>query len=108
MITICLVLVKMYGKSPIKLLIIINKNKEIIIRFIPLKFFIGIMVLISLLIKIINLVQIQFKRDGINQNVLGIKVIINKILNQFNDKILVDGSKDENKFVIIFRKSIFF
>jgi hypothetical protein len=43
-------------------------------------------------------------REGINQNIKGKNKIPNKVLNQFNErlKIFVEGSKIENKFIIIF------
>lgn len=103
---ICLVLVKIYGNNPIKLLNKIRENKEINNKVLPL---IGIRILNSLWrIKTI-LFQIILIREGINQNIGGIRKI-NKIdLNQFNLKLkFVEGSKDENKFIIIFNYLIFF
>lgn len=103
-IDICLVLVKIYGNNPKKLLIKINENKEININVLPLIFELT-KILNSLWrveeIKIHNILN----RDGIIQYI-GVKNIkINKALNQFKlkEKIL-DGSKDENKFAIIFKK----
>jgi hypothetical protein len=101
---ICLVLVNTYGNSPKKLLNTIILKREIKIKVLPL--------ILSDLIKILNslcnvlkiLYHINLKRLGINQKVIG--MIRNPIivLNQFKDipKILVVGSKDENRFVIIF------
>lgn len=50
------------------------------------------------------LFQIIWYREGINQKEQGIKSNPIKVLNQFKDKlkIVVEGSKTENKFVIIF------
>lgn len=47
---------------------------------------------------------------GSNQNINGIKMNNRKVLNQFKDKfiIVVEGSKTENKLVIIFRLLIFY
>lgn len=47
-------------------------------------------------------------REGINQNIKGKNMIPKIVLIQFNDKfkILVEGSKIENKFIIIFRLSL--
>lgn len=44
------------------------------------------------------------RREGINQKIIGKKSIPNIVLIQFIEilKILVDGSKIENKFIIIF------
>lgn len=46
-------------------------------------------------------------REGINQKVKGNKKIPKIVLNQLKDKdiIFVEGSKIENKFIIIFIKS---
>lgn len=58
------------------------------------------------------LFQKIFKREGKNQNIIGKNKIPKNELNQFNDKlkIFVDGSKIENKFIIIFKlkKQMFF
>ena len=83
--TMCLVLVKIYGNNPIKLLNKINENKEINNKVLP---FTGIRILNSLWrIKVI-LFQIILIREGTNQNKGGIKKI-NKIdLNQFNFKLI--------------------
>jgi len=68
----------------------------------PLYLFL-IRVLNSLCKIIIKLFQKVNHRDCKNQYLCGIKKINIKILNQFNDIYkLVDGSKDENKFLIIF------
>lgn len=83
-----------------KLLNKIKENKEINNKVLP---FTGIRILNSLWrIKII-LFQIILIREGTNQNIGGI-IKINKIdLNQFSFKLkFVEGSNDENKFIIIF------
>lgn len=51
------------------------------------------------------LFQKIFIREGKNQNIIGKKRIPRNELSQFKDrlKILVDGSKMENKFIIIFK-----
>lgn len=50
------------------------------------------------------LFQIIWYREGINQKEHGINNKPKKVLNQFREslKIVVEGSKTENKFVIIF------
>lgn len=58
------------------------------------------------LCKVIKILfQKIFIREGKNQNIIGKKRIPRNDLNQFKDKlkILVEGSKIENKFIIIFR-----
>jgi hypothetical protein len=49
-------------------------------------------------------------RDGKNQNIIGKNKIPNIVLNQFKDKlkIFVEGSKIENKFIIIFSLNLMF
>ena len=82
------------------------ENNEIKIRVLPLLIlFVPIRVLNSLCnVYIIVFHKIKC-RVGINQNLIGINIIPINVLIQLNDKfkILVDGSKTENKFVIIFR-----
>jgi len=101
----CLVLVKIIGNSPKKLLSIINKNIEekiIIDLLLNLLFKIILNSLYKLFKILINLILILLE---IIQNGKG--NINNKeiVLNQFIDKskILVVGSNEENKLVIIFR-----
>lgn len=99
-----LVLVKIYGNRPKKLLNTIIANNEIKIKVLPL--------ILSDLIRILNskwrvlmiLNQINLRRLGINQNIVGIRIHPINVLIQFNeiDIILVDGSKEEKRFVIIF------
>lgn len=52
----------------------------------------------------IIIVHIKLYRDGINQNSDGIIINPINVLNQFKDKlnVEVEGSKTENKLVIIF------
>jgi hypothetical protein len=56
------------------------------------------------------LFQKIFNRDGKNQNIIGKNKIPKKELNQFKDKlkIFVEGSKIENKFIIIFKLRIYY
>lgn len=99
-----LVLVKIYGKSPRKLLNKINENIEIKIKVDPFEFIFPNNILNSLW----SFNKIKFHiikwRLGINQNENGININPKKVLIQligmFNK--LVDGSKIENKLVIIF------
>lgn len=100
--TMCLVLVKIYGNSPKKLLNKINLNKEINIRVDPL--IEGpIKVLNSLWRALIILIHRILIREGINQNDDGMTSIPIMVLSQFKDIFqLVEGSKEENKFAIIF------
>jgi len=48
-------------------------------------------------------------REGRNQNIIGKNIIPNIVLNQFKEKlkIFVEGSKIENKFIIIFKLNEF-
>lgn len=53
------------------------------------------------------LIQIIVNRDGINQYIDGIIKIPIRDLNQFRDKWkFVVGSKEENKFAIIFNNKV--
>lgn len=49
-------------------------------------------------------------RDGNNQNNIGKNNNPNNVLNQFKDKLkmFVEGSKIENKFIIIFRLNLIY
>jgi len=51
------------------------------------------------------LFQKMLNREGSNQKIIGKNKIPRKELNQFRErlKILVEGSKIENKFIIIFK-----
>jgi hypothetical protein len=100
--TIWLVLVKIYGNNPKKLLNKIKVNKEI--KIIEFPFLCGF-------IKILNskwrLFKILFhkkkNREGRSQNLRGINKRPKKVLNQFKGiHRVVIGSKTENRFVIIF------
>lgn len=107
--TICLVLVKMYGNNPKKLLNTIILNKEIKINVDPLILLLAIKTLNSLCKVLIILIQIIFIRDGINQNILGNKSKPKKVLNQFKFKLkFVEGSKELNRLVIIFNSIRFY
>lgn len=99
-----LVLVKIYGNNPKKLLNIINANKETNINVLPLCPFGPNNVLNSLWRVKRILFQIIWNRLGISQNMEGIIKRPKKVLSQFKDKfkIVVEGSNTENKFVIIF------
>lgn len=104
-----LVLVKIYGNSPKKLLNKIIENKEININVLPLK---------GELIKILNskwrvliiLNHINEYREGIIQNIDGININPKKVLIQFKERlnIVVEGSNTLNRLVIIFMKSCFY
>ena len=109
-IVIWLVLVKIYGNSPKKLLNRIYVNKEINIKVVPLKLLGPISILNSLCNVIKILFQKIFNRDGINQKIIGKNKIPKIELIQFRDKlkIFVEGSKIENKFIIIFKLKIFY
>lgn len=79
------------------------ENNEIKINVIPLIVLFLINTLNSLWSVDVILIHKKFHRDGINQNIDGISIIPNTVLNQFKEiPDLVDGSNDENKFVIIF------
>lgn len=108
-ITIWLVLVKIYGKRPSKLLNIIMENNEIKINVLPLygEF---IRILNSMCSLLIISIHKRFNRDGINQNIDGINIKPINVLVQFNDKLKVEvaGSNTENRLVIIFNLLNFF
>lgn len=88
----------------------IKENKEINKKVDPFALFVFSKVLNS----VCNLIKILFHiikwRLGINQNINGINIIPKNALNQLNDKLkmLVEGSKIENKFAIIFNLNYFF
>lgn len=99
-----LVLVKIYGNNPKKLLNKIKVNKEININVVPLNLLIPNNVLNSeCKIKKILFQNMEI-REGKNQNIIGKNKIPNIVLSQLKEilKILVEGSKIENKFIIIF------
>jgi hypothetical protein len=72
---------------------------------VPLNLWFPISILNSLWRVIKILFQNKEIREGKNQNSIGKNIIPKKVLNQFKDrfKILVEGSKIENKFIIIFK-----
>jgi predicted sulfurtransferase len=79
-------------------------NKEINIKVVPLKLLTPIKILNSLCnVKKIFCQKIIF-REGINQKVNGKNKIPKRVLNQLKeiDRMFVEGSKIENKFIIIF------
>lgn len=90
--------VKIYGKSPIRLLYKININ--ILTKIIEGSIFFICKTIsnINFLLIIININNILF---GVFQKLRGM-VNISSILSQFIDKIPVAGSNTENKLVIIF------
>lgn len=96
----CLEAVKIYGNNPIILLIRIKVNNLIkIIKFISEY----LRIILSSLIKNLNIIfHSIIYREGISQYWNGKITIIKHILNQFIENfILVEGSKIENKFIII-------
>lgn len=103
-----LVLVKIYGNNPIKLLNRIIENKEINIKVDPFDPIGPNRVLNSLWRVNKILFQKIWYREGINQYIDGIIKIPIKVLNQLSErlKILDDGSNTENKLVIIFNLRI--
>lgn len=107
----CLVLVKIYGNSPKKLLNKINENKEIKIKALPGFLFGPKRVLNSLNNKNRLLFHKKLLREGINQKEQGIRFKPINVLSQFKErlKIEVEGSNTENRFVIIFNlKDLFY
>ena len=106
----CLVLVKIYGNNPMKLLNIIIIKIEMKMNVVPLNDLGPSNVLNSLCKVKFILFHIMLIRDDINQNIDGINSNPMNVLVQFNEilKILVDGSKVENRFVIIFKFDSFF
>lgn len=100
---ICLVLVKIYGNSPKKLLNIIIENKEIKINVLPFILLLFISTENSLCRVNVIFSHMVWNREGINQNRDGINKSPRNVLNQFIEVLkFVDGSKVENRFVIIF------
>lgn len=101
----CLDLVKMYGNRPIKLLIKIVENSVIKINVLPSLIFKRFLnSKCKFLMIVIHKILI---REGISQNICGIKIIIIVDLNQLREKIWVLGSNVENRFVIIFNLLFF-
>jgi len=106
----CLELVKIYGNNPRKLLNKIILNKLIKIKVLPLNPLFPNNVLNSLCKVLIIKFHKYINREGINQKDIGITKNPIKVLNQFNEneKIEVEGSKTENKFIIIFNLNSWF
>lgn len=99
----CLVHEKMYGNKLRKLLNKIIEKREMKIKVLPFILLIFKRILNSLWSVVVILIHIKLIRDGINQNILGRNISPNKTLIQFNERfVLVEGSKVENRFVIIF------
>lgn len=96
----CLEAVKIYGNKPNTLLIRINKNKLIKIIKFDIEY---LRIILNSLIRNLKIIFHNIiNRDGINQYWKGKIKIINLILSQFIENfILVEGSKIENKFIII-------
>lgn len=83
----------------------ISENNEIKINVLPrFILFFPIKVLKSLCNRKMIFIQIIFSRFGKSQKISGKNEKINKVDNQFRDRfiIVVEGSKTENKLVIIF------
>ena len=99
-----LVLVKIYGNRPKKLLNKIIENRDTKMNVLPLWFESFNRVLNSLWRVNKILFQIMLYRDGIIQYIDGIISNPINVLSQFNErlKILEEGSNTENKLVIIF------
>lgn len=99
-----LVLVKIYGNKPKKLLNIIKEKREINIKVLPL-WPLGPNKVLNSLWRVIKIeFQIIWNRFGISQYIEGIIKSPKNVLDQFKDKfkIVVDGSNTENRLVIIF------
>lgn len=97
----CLEAVKIYGNKPIVLLIRINRNKLINIIKFDREY---LRIILNSLIKNLKIIFHNIiNREGINQYWNGKIKIISTILSQFIESfILEEGSKIENKFIIIF------
>lgn len=97
----CLEAVKIYGNRPIVLLIRINKNKLINIIIFGKEY---LRIILNSFIRNLKIIFHNIiNREGISQYWNGKIRIIRPILSQFIDSfILVEGSKIENKFIIIF------
>ena len=100
----CLLLVKIYGNKPIKLLNRIKKKILIKIKIVPWITDSPKTAFNSFSKKKTILVKDLDIWEFINQNIWGIKITPIKIANQFNikfkDKIFTDGSNEENRFII--------
>jgi hypothetical protein len=97
-------LVNTYGNNPRKLLNKIRENNEINIKELP-GCPVGPKSVLNSLCKVKRILfQTNEYRDGINQKAVGINVSPKIVLIQFKERFitLVEGSKTENRFVIIF------
>lgn len=105
-----LVLVKIYGNNPKKLLNKINENNEIKINEHPFNLLVPKRVLNSLNKVKIILFHKKLIREGRNQKEMGIIIKPINVLNQFKEKLKIEaeGSKTENKLVIIFSLKDFY
>lgn len=102
-VSICLVLVKINGNSPIKFLRIIKIKRLKENTDLPTNGESPNKVLISICSVFFTDLKIKLLKFGINQNRLGIKIKGIKNLTQFlNKKVEEDGSKLENNLFIIF------
>lgn len=100
----CLVLVKIYGNSPKKLFNMIIENSEMKMKVLPLWPF-GARSVLNSLFKVRRILFHKiWWREGISQNMGGIRASPRKVLIQLRErpKMLEEGSKTENRFVIIF------
>lgn len=101
-ITMCLVAVKIYGKSPIRLLIAKNQKVEIIINVMPwvkVQFNKFLNSLFRVSIKILIILELRF---FFTQKVFGIRTRgISKLTQLSAQNEEVEGSKVENRLVII-------
>ena len=93
----------MYGNNPRKLFIKIKENNETKINVPPLEA--GPRSVLNSLCRVrVILIQMKFNRDGISQNDEGIMIRQSRLLIQLIDRFqFEEGSKDENRFIIIFR-----
>lgn len=94
----------MYGNNPKKLLNKIKIKRAIKMILFPKFFFIPSNVLNSWNSFIIIILNKKVYRLGRSQNLIGNNNNPKKVLIQFNERFIIDveGSKIENKFVIIF------
>jgi len=103
-------LVNTYGNRPIKLLNKINEKSEIKRNVVP-GCLLGPRIVLNSLCKVIMIVfHINKIREGIIQNGIGIISNPRIVLVQLNDKLKMDveGSKVENRLVIIFNIGFLF
>lgn len=100
----CLVLVKMYGNSPRKLLNKINENRDTNRNVPPFLFLLlPNSVLNSLWSFVVNKFHVIKCRDGISHILIGININPMNVLAQLSGIFIVlVGSNTENRFLIIF------